>query len=223
MTAELDLYLARPHVRHPEWAEEDHLKSAARFCWWGRTLPHDGSPPSGARVERGWSEGGGNNDTRPLRSHAARAPPGQALGSRQLSLAPAPSEPFAASPTRRKPPPRRLMGAGRLWREQPQPFRRLQNVSSLPACGIHSQSKLPGMRLPDFVSPTQLPHDPSGEAVASCRAVSLGVESLGDLRVDVRAAERPDPFQHGWDHCDAGRVVTVHPSGLDHSRSPLKR
>ena len=62
------VYLARPHVRHSEWAEEDHLKSAARFCWWGRrTLPHDG------------------RDTRP-------------------------------------PPPRRLMGAGRLWREQPQPF-----------------------------------------------------------------------------------------------------
>ena len=76
-------------------------------------LPHDGSPS-----ER--SEGGGNNDTRPLRSHATRAPPGQALGSRQLSLAPAPSEPFAAPPARRKPPPRRLRGAGRLWREQPQ-------------------------------------------------------------------------------------------------------
>ena len=76
------LYLARPHVRHSEWAEEDHLKSAARFCWWGRrTLPHDGSPS-----ER--SEGGGNNDTLPLRSHAARAPPGQALGSRQLAANP---------------------------------------------------------------------------------------------------------------------------------------
>ena len=139
------LYFARPRLRHSEWAEKDHLKSAARFCSWGRrTLPHDGSPPSGARVERGWSEGGarvergwseggarvergwseggGNNDTRPLRSHATRAPPGQALGSRQLSLAPAPSKPFAAPPARRKPPPRRLMGAGRRWREQPQPF-----------------------------------------------------------------------------------------------------
>ncbi len=67
-TAGVAIYLARPHMRHSEWAEEDHLKSAARFCWWGRrTLPHDG------------------RDTRP-------------------------------------PPPRRLMGAGRLWREQPQPF-----------------------------------------------------------------------------------------------------
>ena len=67
-------------MRHSEWAEEDHLKSAARFCWWG-TLPHVGSPS-----ER--SEGGGNNDTRPLRSHATRAPPGQALGSRQLAANP---------------------------------------------------------------------------------------------------------------------------------------
>ncbi len=56
-TPPVALFLARPHVRHSEWAEEDHLKSAARFCWWGsRTLPHVGSPPSGARVERGWRQ-----------------------------------------------------------------------------------------------------------------------------------------------------------------------
>ncbi len=96
------IYLARPHVRHSEWPEEDHPKSAVCFGWWGRrTLPHDGSPS-----ER--SEGGGNNATRPLRSHAA--------------LAPAPFEPCAAAPARHKSPPRRLLGAGRIWREQPQPF-----------------------------------------------------------------------------------------------------
>ncbi len=86
------LYLALPHVRHSEWAEEDHLKSVARFCWWADT------PPRRLASER--SEGGGNNATRPLRSHAARALPGQALG---IALAPAPSEPFAAPPARRPP------------------------------------------------------------------------------------------------------------------------
>ena len=87
------LYLARPHVRHSEWAEEDHLKSVARFCWWADTPPRRlaserseggarvergwseggarverGWSEGGARVERGWSEGGGNNATRPLRA-----------------------------------------------------------------------------------------------------------------------------------------------------------
>ncbi len=73
----------------------------------------------------------------PLRSHATRAPPGQALGSRQLSLAPAPSEPFAAAPARRKPPPRRLLGAGRLWRGQPQPAAGCAKTSSGAAYGIN--------------------------------------------------------------------------------------
>ena len=68
-------------------------------------------------MERRWSEGGGNNDTRPLRSHAARAPPGQALGSRQLSLAPAPSEAVCGSACSPQTP-----SSARLWREQPQPF-----------------------------------------------------------------------------------------------------
>ena len=108
------VYLARPHVRHSEWAEEDHLKSSALFCWWGRrTLPHDGSPS-----ER--SEGGGNNDTRPLRSTLRVR-----LRARLSGAASSPQTPSSAPDGRRAP-----------LAQAATSFRRLQKVSSLPACGI---------------------------------------------------------------------------------------
>ncbi len=55
----LGIYLARPQVRYSEWAEEDQLKSAARFCWWVDTPPRrlaSERSEGGARVERGWRQ-----------------------------------------------------------------------------------------------------------------------------------------------------------------------
>ena len=117
-------------MRHSEWAEEDHLKSAARFCWWGKA-----DPPSrrlAVRAERG----------RRQQRHAAppvarcAAPPGQALGSRQLlagagslravcGSASSPQTHSSAPDGRRAPLARAAVT-----------FLRLQKVSSLPACGI---------------------------------------------------------------------------------------
>ncbi len=126
-------YLARPHVRHSEWAEEDHLKSAARFCWWGRrTLPHDGSPPSGARVERGRRQQ--RHAAPPVARCACASGPGSRkppalAGAGSLRAvcgsASSPQTPSAAPDGRRAP----LARAAAT-------FRSLQKVSSLPACGI---------------------------------------------------------------------------------------
>ena len=76
-------------------------------------------------------------DMRPLRSHATRAPSGQALGRRQLSLAPAPSEPSGLPPWSPCPPSSAPVGRRAPLARAAAASRRLRkNVSSVAACSI---------------------------------------------------------------------------------------